>query len=378
MKRLTCALLVLTLCLTMAACGEKTETKGTITEGLCYEATGISPDETVVTVDGVEIPMDIYYYFLMESTIYAEQFLGYYGMELDWEMKFSGESTVADVVREEAYLNAVQLATIETLVDKYDIALNEAAKKEMDDQLAAAIEQVGGEDAYYEIVANMGLRPESYERIRSAQYLQEALQQYYLTEGSELYVEDDVLVAFAKENGVMTADHILFGTVDELTRQPLDEATIAERKAQAEKTLADLRAYAGDDLYGYFAELGAEYSTDPGRALNPEGYTFGPGQMVQAFESGAAALAVGEVRELIETEFGYHIILRKELNEQLAANLVRSDYFAKLVDEIMSGTTVEESDKLAALDVAAAYDAFLAVQNTGEDAAEESVENAEG
>jgi hypothetical protein len=143
MKRLTCALLALTLCLTMAACGGKTESKGTITEGLCYEATGISPDEAVVTVDGVEIPMDIYYYFLVESTIYAEQFLSYYGMELDWEMKFSGENTVADVVREEAYLNAVQLATIETLVDKYDIALDEAVRRVsymerlMDEVLAA-------------------------------------------------------------------------------------------------------------------------------------------------------------------------------------------------------------------------------------------------
>ena len=59
MKRFIALMLLLALCLSLVACGQKTEmSDGTIKEGLCYEATGISPDAVAMTVDGTEIPMD--------------------------------------------------------------------------------------------------------------------------------------------------------------------------------------------------------------------------------------------------------------------------------------------------------------------------------
>ena len=101
----------------------------------------------------------------------------------------------------------------------------------------------------------------------------------------------------------MTADHILLLTRDMSTYQELDDETKAEKKALAEELKAKLDAYTGDDLIGYFTELADEYSEDSGRAGNPEGYTFGSGQMVEEFES-TAALGEGEVSEIVESYYG--------------------------------------------------------------------------
>lgn len=69
------------------------------------------------------------------------------------------------------------------------------------------------------------------------------------------------------------------------------------------------RAKAGED----FARLAVEYSDEPG-AGNRGGSLgrFSHGQMVPAFEAAAFKLKVGEVSDIVETGFGYHVIQRTE------------------------------------------------------------------
>ena len=78
-------------------------------------------------------------------------------------------------------------------------------------------------------------------------------------------------------------------------------------KAKAEALLAEARklttAPAG------FAELAKKNSDDSGSAANGGDLDFfGRGAMVKAFEDAAFAMKPGEISNLIETEFGYHII----------------------------------------------------------------------
>lgn len=69
------------------------------------------------------------------------------------------------------------------------------------------------------------------------------------------------------------------------------------------------RARAGEDL----GRLAVEYSDEPN--AGPRGGSlgrFGKGQMVGAFEQVAFKLKVGEISDIVETPFGFHIIQRTE------------------------------------------------------------------
>ncbi|MCX7902340.1 MAG: peptidylprolyl isomerase, partial [Burkholderiaceae bacterium] len=77
----------------------------------------------------------------------------------------------------------------------------------------------------------------------------------------------------------------------------------------AEQTLARLRNAPGD-----FARLAKELSKDPGSAANGGDLGFfGRNMMVKPFEEAAFALKEGQLSEVIETDFGFHIIRLTEI-----------------------------------------------------------------
>ncbi len=129
----------------------------------------------------------------------------------------------------------------------------------------------------------------------------------------------------------------------------LDPAT---KKAKAQEILN--RAKAGED----FAALANEFSQDPGNKGAdgvPQGglYKDVPkGRMVAPFEQAALALQAGEVApELVETDFGYHIIkLERKLEKGPAAKAGNAPGAAKEGDEtydvrhILFSTGVKDPD----------------------------------
>jgi len=133
--------------------------------------------------------------------------------------------------------------------------------------------------------------------------------------------------------------------VAEATAEPIPaEEYAAQQKEVAESVLE--KAKAGAD----FDALVKEYGEDPGMESTPEGYTFTKGTMVAAFEDAAYALEVGAVSELVETEYGWHIIKRYDLpkegteydqaQQSITAELAGDKYNA-LLDSYKSEMTIE-------------------------------------
>lgn len=93
------------------------------------------------------------------------------------------------------------------------------------------------------------------------------------------------------------ARHILIRTSEED-----NEEAIKNKREQMEVILG--LASAGKD----FAELAKEYSEDSSAAQGGDLGLFGKGQMVKPFEDVAFALKKGEISDIVQTQFGFHII----------------------------------------------------------------------
>lgn len=78
----------------------------------------------------------------------------------------------------------------------------------------------------------------------------------------------------------------------------------AAAKDRATKVLAEVKANPGK-----FAALARQYSQDPGSAANGGDLGFfGKGAMTPPFEQAVFAMSKGQISELVETQFGFHII----------------------------------------------------------------------
>lgn len=90
-----------------------------------------------------------------------------------------------------------------------------------------------------------------------------------------------------------------------------------EQKAEARAKIEMVRKKAIDGEE--FAALASEYSEGPSRAKGGDLGYFSRGQMVKPFDDAAFALEPGKISEVVETQFGYHII---EVTDRQPASVV--------------------------------------------------------
>jgi peptidyl-prolyl cis-trans isomerase D len=118
------------------------------------------------------------------------------------------------------------------------------------------------------------------------------LRQYYAQHQTEYQLPDRV-----------TAQHILFKTQE---KKPEEVAAIRQKAREVLE-----RAKKGED----FGSLAKQFSEDTSAANGGELGSFTRGQMVPEFEQVAFSLAPGAVSDLVQTQFGIHIIKVKEKQE---------------------------------------------------------------
>ena len=107
-----------------------------------------------------------------------------------------------------------------------------------------------------------------------------------------------------------------------------------------------------------FAELAKKYSQDPSGAKGGDLGTFGRGAMVKPFDDAVFSMKVGQISDLVESEFGYHIIrldgisgqntsfdsLKLQIKGELSWQKAQAKY-AELADDF-SNTVYEQSGSL--------------------------------
>ena len=181
-----------------------------------------------------------------------------------------------------------------------NIAVNDA---EVTAHFESLTKQAGSEDALKAMLARQNLTlDQARAKMKSELSVNKLLESEVV---SKVSVKESDVAAFYKQNPSefqvppqVRASHILISVP-----RTADADT---RKAAREKAAGILtRARAGED----FAALAKEFSQDPGSAANGGDLDFfKQGDMVGPFNDTAFALEPGAISDLVETDFGFHII----------------------------------------------------------------------
>ena len=103
-------------------------------------------------------------------------------------------------------------------------------------------------------------------------------------------------------SGTVSASHIL------LMYAGSTRSSATRTKDEALAQMQDLKVQI--DGGADFAALALEHSDCPSGADGGALGTFSKGQMVKPFEDATLALEIGAISDVVETDFGYHLIQR--------------------------------------------------------------------
>ena len=345
MKQLLCAALAaLLLALSLGACGAEPDT-----ESLAYQLAGLDPQETILTVNGREVSAELYLYWLQYACSVAES-TGAVDEEgnLDWDYVYADGVTAEEYIVGEALSQAKLYMMIEEWAQTYGVELTDAEEQSVEEEIAYYAEQLGGEEAYADYLDQIGISAEANRRMTADFYLYSNLLELTKDADSSLYIDDEELYQY---DGItadtILVDHILFLTSDDAEDNQLRYDTMEEVRQSLLEAEEPLRT----DMFNYIAD---NYSEDTGRAYYPNGYLVTEdANFVEPFLQAALALQEGEVSEIVTSEYGYHLLLRKPIRDYVA-----DAYLGDLLMVAADNAEVAYSEAYDALDREAYYTAY--------------------
>lgn len=271
-----------------------------------------------------------------------------YGKDI-WDMEIEKNVTYKDFFKDSVMEQMINTQILFEQAKKENLL---PSKEEVDKEFKEFKKSVDENKTYKENMKKLGITDED---IKREQEIGLAIQNYQENFKKTTKITDDQMKKYYEDNkkdfyeDKVKASHILISTIDE-NNKPLSDAKKAEAKKKAEDVLK--KAKNGEE----FAALAKEYSDDKGSGANGGDLDFfEKGKMVPEFETAAWGLKVGEISELVETQFGYHIIkvtdkVDKQLNYEEVKNTIKDallgEKYTKTIKKLTDESKIEKNEKV--------------------------------
>ena len=290
--------------------------------GSTYLAAQETPADKVAVVNGIAINRSS---LDREVSIYKERSASQ-GQPLSAEQMGKAKSAILDrLVEGELLYQESKKQGIRVEAKEIDDRINELRKRFPNDaEYKSAISKMGISEAEIRTQMERGLAINQLIKIQIT---------------DKIVVSDEESKAFYdsrpelfKQPEQVKASHILIKAA-----QDADEAQKKEARKKIEAVQKKLKG--GQD----FAALAREFSEGPSAPRGGELGYFGRGQMVPAFETVAFAMKPGEVSDIVETRFGYHLI--KVEDKKSAGTVSYTKVKGQLDDHLKKQKGQQEIDK---------------------------------
>lgn len=269
-------------------------------------ACSASTDGTVATVNGTKISRDDYKKTL---DLYKSSMEQSYGKDI-WDKEVEKGVKYRDKFKDLILQQMISTEVIYSQAKKdkllpKDEEVEKSFKElktamEKDENYKKQLDEIGIDDAFLKDQQSKDLAMQNYQAYfaKNTKVSDDEMKKYYDTHKDE-FKKDEV-----------EASHILLKTVDK-DNKPLSKDKKAEAKKKAEEALKKVKS--GED----FAEVAKSYSEDSSASDGGKLGFFSKGQMVAEFEEAAFSMKKGEISNIVESQFGYHIIkVTDKINEQ--------------------------------------------------------------
>ena len=115
----------------------------------------------------------------------------------------------------------------------------------------------------------------------------------------------------------------------------------------AMEQILEMLDQAGDSAPSVFSYIADQVSQDPGRSYYPNGYLVTEdADFLPEFKEAALALEENQYSGIVETDAGYHIILRRPIRQYVA-----DQYLSDLISVAMDNAEMTYSDAYNTLDI---------------------------
>lgn len=306
----------------------------------------ISCSDTVMTINGTDIPASAYFYWMSYYASYLEYYYKNSGGDGDFSLsdQYDEDTTYADYVQEQTENTLISSVVATQKAKEEQVKLSKDAQTSLDN-----MEKNADPNTLLYYATDLDGLKFTYTNYSYSEALQTAL----FEKGGKYYANKKTLQDYYDDN-VFGAKHILIQT------SGMDDAEKAEAKKTIQGYLDEILK--SDDKVSTFNQYMNEHSEDSGLANYPDGYTYLRGDMVSEFEDAVASLKVGEITpEVVESSYGYHIIMRiepdpDEIDEETLKDRYQGDTYNSLLDEQIHNAEVSYSDALEKLDITGFYD----------------------
>ena len=259
-----------------------------------------------------------------------------------------------------AMLPKIQKQAVESIINRH-LLYEEVDRKKIaynPERVQAEIDKIAGQfpsqAAFEQQLSNHGISLDKMKEDLGQQFRVDALIRGYV-DTKNIRVSDDEVLTFYNSNPEsfqspeqVRASHIL-----------LQVANDEPQEVRTQKRLEMAGIIGQIEKGADFAQMAQNHSDCPSKQNGGDLGAFARGQMVKPFEEAAFKMNPGEVSDIVETEFGYHVIKLVEKNEarkeefadvkdQITNHLIsvkEQSEFQELVKELREGATIEYAEQ---------------------------------
>ena len=371
MKKAALLFLSLILLLSLCACGEAPSSEQQPEEKPETDTTDTADTEiatdAVAVVNGRKVTQDDSSYFVQS---YADYLTDTVGEIEDWNADNGEGKTYGEQAKESALEWFVYAGALTQQASRLNLELTEEDRSVLEEEWQDFLNNFESEEAAQAALEASGCSEELYRYILEIQYLNELVfDQMYGENGQNLSDED--CATLTEGEGYIMAKHILVlttATDEDGNSTELPEEEKAEKLEIMKEIKARLDESPEEEKEALFDELMNEYSEDTGLASYPGGYLFQEGDMVTEFYDAAVALEEGDISDIVQTVYGYHLIRRIAVDYDVIPSaysayaaygydyltlrfLCADEAFAESTDRWMERVEVETTDLFESLSV---------------------------